>query len=98
MRALLRLAPVLLCLAVACGPEEGKGLALVEGQSLEDATGCYPDGSCPYVNDACVVVEYDTYKLPALCLPVDVCKRFTCAEGECRVYTGVPGQVKCVIP
>jgi hypothetical protein len=98
MRATRLLLPVLLCLASACGPEEGKGLALKEGETISDATACYSDGSCPYVNDVCVEIKYDDYDVPPRCLPVTLCERFTCAEGECRVFAGRPGQVKCVLP
>ena len=92
--------PLLLLLAPACGPAEGKGLALKEGASLGDAGYCFADGSCLSTEQlwVCVEVKYDDYDSPPLCLPANVCERFTCAEGECRVYTGVPGQVKCVIP
>jgi hypothetical protein len=92
------LLPALLCLASACGPDEGEGLALKEGQSIGDATACFVDGTCPYVYDVCVKIKYDSFDVPARCLPNTVCERFTCTVGECRVYNGRPGEVKCVIP
>jgi hypothetical protein len=93
---LKRCAAVVLGLATlltACGPAEE--LELAEGQSLDGlrycAYGCF-------VNTFCAELFLkDTGRSPALCVPDNICDRFTCANGgTCATFDTFPAEVRCV--
>jgi hypothetical protein len=94
----------LLCTALlglaACGVSEDEAVRLKEGAELRtpnrELEYCTSFG-CRYEDEYCLEVFFEYGRSPALCLPLNVCDRLECLEagGECRIYDGFPGQVRC---
>jgi hypothetical protein len=94
---------VALTVLSACGVTEDEAVRLKEGQKLfsqdlpEEYRYCSTLG-CALEGQACLEVFFDFGASPALCLTLDVCERLECQKegGECAIFDGFPGQVKCV--
>jgi hypothetical protein len=77
----------------ACGPSEE--LVLKEGQTLEGLPYCF--GVC-FEGEFCAELFLkDTGRSPPLCVPLDICDRFTCADGgRCAIFDTFPAEVRCI--
>jgi hypothetical protein len=80
-------------LLAACGPAEE--LELREGQTLDGLRYCAY--FCTVDTFCAELFLKETGRSPALCVPVDICDRFTCANGgQCQIFDTVPAEVRCV--
>ena len=88
---------------VGCGVTEDEAVRLREGATLSrdgvQLESCTTFG-CAYEGQACLEVFFEYGRSPPLCLFVDVCDRLECQSGrpgfQCTLFSGFPGQVKCV--
>ena len=84
-----------LLLLAACGPHEGRGLAVVGEARLGAQPECF-SLSCADPALRCSQLFFDYGRSPPLCVESNICDRLTCAIGQCTVFDGLPLQVKCI--
>jgi hypothetical protein len=90
----------------ACGVTEDEAVRLKEGATLFPPADVMPEQyrycstlGCAFEGQACLEVFFEYGRSPALCLFVDeVCQNLECEKegGECAIFDGFPGQVKCI--
>ncbi|MBF5046181.1 hypothetical protein FGE12_27440 [Aggregicoccus sp. 17bor-14] len=76
----------------ACGPAEE--LVLKEGQTINGLRYCAY--GCPLDTFCAELFLKDTGRSPPICVPLEICDRFTCDNGgECRIFDTFPAEVRC---